>query len=76
MAVMTLLASGSSSVSGDWIPVGESTVHEALSSDDDGTSYVKCDVHNAAMTIEFANPSVAEGDIASIESVAFLSVGK
>ena len=76
MPNMTLLASGSSSVSGDWIPVGEATVHEALASNDDGTSYVKCDDHNEAMTIEFANPSVAEGDIDTIDTVQFLSVGK
>ena len=76
MPNMTLLASGSSSVSSDWIPVGEATVHEALASDDDGTSYVKCNDHNETMTIEFANPSVAEGDIASIDNVNFVSVGK
>ena len=73
---MTLLPSGSSSVSGDWIPVGETTAHEALASNDDGTSYVKCDDHDETMIIEFANPSVAEGDIDTIDTVQFLSVGK
>ena len=76
MPNMTLLPSGSSSVSGDWIPVGETTAHEALASNDDGTSYVKCDDHDETMIIEFANPSVAEGDIDTIDTVQFLSVGK
>ena len=76
MPNMTLLPSGSSSVSGDWIPVGETTAHEALASNDDGTSYVKCDDNNETMIIEFANPSVAEGDIDTINSVQFLSLGK
>ena len=76
MPNMTLLPSGSSSVSGDWIPVGEATAHEALASNDDGTSYVKCDDHDETMIIEFANPSVAEGDIDTIDTVQFLSVGK
>jgi hypothetical protein len=78
MAVMTLLANGSNNVSGDWITVGAgiSDPHEALVSNDNGTSYVKCNDHDEAMIIEYANPSVASGDIASIESVQFLSVGK
>jgi hypothetical protein len=77
MAVMTLLPDDTGAgTSSDWIAVGESTRHEALASNDDGTSYVKCDDNNEYMIIEYANPSVAEGDIASIESVSFVSVGK
>ena len=78
MPNMTLLANGSNNVSGDWITVGIgiSDPHEALVSNDNGTSYVKCNDNNEYMIIEYANPSVAEGDIASIESVQFLSVGK
>ena len=73
---MTLLPDGDNNVSSDWQPVGTINEWDALQYNDDGTSYVKCDVHNEAMTIEFANPSVAEGDIASIDNVTFLSVGK
>ena len=76
MAVMTLLPDDTGTASSDWIAVGESTRHEALASNDDGTSYVKCDDDGEYMIIEYANPSVAEGDIASIESVNFVSVGK
>ena len=76
MPNMTLLPDGTGTASSDWIAVGESTRHEALASDDDGTSYVKCNDNNETMIIEYANPSVASGDIASIESVQFLSVGK
>ena len=76
MPNMTLLPDDTGTASSDWIAVGESTRHEALASDDDGTSYVKCNDNNETMIIEYANPSVASGDIASIESVQFLSVGK
>ena len=73
---MTLLPDGTGTASSDWIAVGESTRHEALASNDDGNSYVKCNDNNETMIIEFANPSVVESDIASINSVQFLSVGK
>ena len=73
---MTLLPDGQNNVSTDWIPVGESFVFTALTSDDDLTSYAKCDDVNESMIMEFANPSVAEGDITSIDSVRFLSSGK
>ena len=76
MPNMTLLPDGTGTASSDWIAVGESTRHEALASNDDGTSYVKCNDHDEAMIIEFANPSVAEGDIDTIDTVQFLSVGK
>ena len=49
MATMTLLPDGQNNVSTDWIPVGESFVFTALTSDDDLTSYAKCDDINEAM---------------------------
>ena len=76
MAVMTLLPDGTGLASSDWVVVGESTRHEALASADGTTSYVKCSLNGRSMIIEYANPSVAEGDIASIDSVRFLSSGK
>ena len=76
MATMILLPDGTGVASGDWIAVGESTRHEALESDDGATSYVQCNDDTRYMIIEYANPSVAEGDIASIDSVRFLSSGK
>ena len=76
MPNMTLLPDDTGTASSDWIAVGESTRHEALASNDNSTSYVKCNDHNETMIIEFANPSVAEGDIDTIDSVQFLSVGK
>jgi len=78
MATMILLPDGSNTVSFHWIPVGGiPATHEAALADDNGsTSYSKCDDDNASMIIEFANPSVAEGDIASIDSIRFLSSGK
>ena len=76
MATMILLPDDTGTVTAHWAIVGESTHHEALQSDDGGTSYVKCSTDLRNMVIEFANPSVAEGDIASIDSVRFLSSGK
>ena len=60
----------------NWVAVGEATHHECLDDDNAATSYVKCSTHGRSMQIEYANPSVAEADIASIESVRFLSSGK
>ena len=76
MPNMTLLPDDTGTASLDWVAVGESTRHEALASNDDGNSYVKCNDNNETMIIEYANPSVASGDIASIDSVQFHSVGK
>ena len=76
MPNMTLLPDDTGTASSDWIAVGESTRHEALASNDNSISYVKCNDHSETMIIEFANPSVAEGDIDTIDSVQFLSVGK
>ena len=76
MATMILLPNGSNNESADWVIVGAASFEDALDSDDGSTSYVKCDDVNESFQIELANPSVAEGDIASIESVRFLSSGK
>ena len=77
---MILLPNGSSSVSSDWItiPVTFPTTPPELVLDDDNgaTSYVKCNDNNETMIIEYANPSIAEGNIASIDSVRFLSSGR
>jgi len=76
MATMILLPDGSNGVSSDWIVVGAGSVKNALMFDDGVTAYVKCDDVTETMNIEFANPSVAEGDIDTIDSVRFLSSGK
>jgi len=76
MATMILLPDATGIFSTDWVPVGEATHHECLDDDNAATSYVKCSTDARNMQIEYANPSVAEADIASIESVRFLSSGK
>ena len=77
MATMILLPDDTGVSSSNWIIVGTAgTRHEALETDDGITSYVKCLTDTVSMIIEYANPSVAEGDIASIDSVRFLSSGK
>ena len=78
MPNMTLLPDGESSVSSDWITVGVgvSDPSEALQTNNGNTSYVKCNDDGESMIIEYANPSVAEADIASIDAVQFLSSGK
>jgi len=82
MATMILLPNGSSSVSSDWITIPVTfpvTPPEEVLDDDNGaTSYVKCDDNGETMIIEFANPSVAEGDIdiSAGMSVRFLSSGR
>ena len=76
MATMILLPNGDGVVSPHWIAVGETNRWECLDDDNDGTSYVKCNDNLADMPINFADPSVVEADIASIESVRFISSGK
>ena len=76
MATMILLPDDTGAVHAQWIAVGEGTHHECLDDDNAATSYVKCSADTRSVTIEYANPSVAEADIASIESVRFLSSGK
>ena len=73
---MILLPNATGTTHPSWVPVGEGTPHECLDDDNAATSYVKCSADTRTMLIEYANPSVAEADIASIESVRFLSSGK
>ena len=76
MATMILLPDGSSSVS-NWTPAPfPNTIAGALDDDNGDTSYVRSSTNNAVMTIEYANPSVAEADIDTITSVRFLSSGR
>ena len=76
MATMILLPNATGVTHSDWVAVGEPSRHECLDDDNAATSYVKCSADTRIMIIEYANPSVAEADIASIESVRFLSSGK
>ena len=73
---MILLPDDTGTVQAQWVPVGEATHHECLDDDNGIASYTKCSSDTRVMTIEYANPSVAEADIASIDSVRFLSSGK
>jgi hypothetical protein len=74
---MILLPDGTGAgASADWVAVGSATRHECLEDDNGSTSYVRCSVLNSQMIIEFANPSVVESKIASIDSVSFQSSGK
>ena len=76
MATMILLPDDTGSVHPEWVAVGEATHHECLDDNNGDTSYVKCSTNLRSMIIEYANPSVAESDIASIESVRFRSSGR
>ena len=76
MATMILLPDGTGTVDSEWVAVGEATHHECLDDDNAATSYSKCSTDGDKVVIEYANPSVAEADIASIDSVRFLSSGK
>ena len=76
MATMILLPNADGVAHAQWVDVGESTHHDCLDDDNAATSYVKCSTDTKIMVIEYANPSVAEADIASIDSVRFLSSGK
>ena len=77
MPSMILLPNGQNNVSSDWTPLpAPNTVNGALQSDDGDTSYVSCDDSLAYMVIEFADPTVAEADIDTIDSVRFLSSGR
>ena len=73
---MILLPDATGAVQPEWVAVGEGTHHDCLDDDNAATSYSKCSIDGRTMIIEYANPSVAEGDIASIDSVRFLSSGK
>ena len=76
MATMILLPDATGTTHSSWVAVGESYHHQCLDDDNAATSYSKCSSDTRTMIIEYANPSVAEADIASIDSVRFLSSGK
>ena len=75
MATMILLPDGASGHTSHWA-VNTGTHEDALGSDDDDTSYVACSADNRYLVVTYTNPSVAEEDIASIDSVRFLSSGR
>ena len=76
MATFLLLPKVDGLISLHWVAVGETARWECLDDDNADTSYVQCDNGLATMVIEYANPSVAEGDIVSIDSVRFISSGR
>ena len=76
MATMILLPDATGISSAHWVAVGETYRHQCLDDDNDNTSYVRCSVDAKSMLIGYANPSVAEAEIDTIDSVAFVSSGK
>jgi len=75
VATMILLPDGASGHTFHW--AANTGTHEDCLDDDNGdTSYVACSSNNRYLTVTYANPSVAEEDIASIDSVRFLSSGR
>ena len=72
---MILLPDGSSGHTYHWA-VNTGTHEDALGSDDGDTSYVACSANNRQLILTYANPSVAEADIASIADVTFVSSGR
>jgi hypothetical protein len=78
MATMILLPDGASGHTYHW--AANTGTHEDCLDDDNGdTSYVACSAANRQLNVTYANPSVAEADIASpngITSVRFLSSGR
>ena len=75
MPNMILLPDGTGTSSDDW-ETSSGTRHDCLDDDNGDTSFVSCDDDGETMIIQFANPSVAEGDIDTIDSVRFLSSGR
>ena len=75
MATMILLPDGSSGHTFHWT-ANTGTHHGALDDENGDTSYVKCSTNARVLNVTYANPSVAEADIASITSVQFLSTGR
>ena len=73
---MILLPDATGAAASEWVNVGDAAHHLCLDDDNAATSYSKCSTDARSMTIEYADPSVAEADIASIDSVRFLSSGK
>ena len=73
---MILLPTSASGHTSHWVAVGEGTHYDCLDDDNGDTSYAKCSANFRILDLGFADPSVAEGDIASIDSVRFLSSGR
>jgi hypothetical protein len=64
MPTMILLPDGTSSADLLWLAVpSPQERHHVLDDDNGDTSYATCGVNNKQMTLEFANPTVAEEDI-------------
>ena len=76
MATFIMLPDSTSGHTAHWIAVGETDHHDCLDDDNGDTSYVKCAASFRRIDLGFANPSVAEGAISSIDSVRFLSSGR
>ena len=76
MATMILLPDGSSGHTTHWVDYPATTHQDALDDDNGDTSYVRTTSDGRYLNITYADPSVAEGDIASITSVRFLSSGR
>jgi len=72
---MILLPDGASGHTADWV-ANIGTHAECLDDDNGDISYVACSTDGRRLTVTYANPSVAEADIASITSVQYLSSGR
>ena len=76
MPTMTLLPDGASGHTYHWANSGGSSHEVSLSDDNGDTSYVACSANARQLTLTYANPSIAEANIASITSVQFTSSGR
>ena len=77
MAIITLLPNSTETThTSHWQVYGEATHHECLDDDNGDTSYVTSSTNSHRIILDFANPTVAEGDIDTIDTVQFVSVGK
>ena len=76
MATMILLPDSTDlGASANWIASAGGR-HECLDDDNGDTSFVSCDDNGSRMVLGYANPSVDEADIDSIDSVRFISSGR
>ena len=76
MATFLLLPDATGVSSAHWGVSGETYRHQCLDDDNGNTSFVHCNDNLATMIIEYADPSVDEEDIDSIDSVKFISSGR
>jgi hypothetical protein len=74
MATMTLTPDGLAASPG-WA-ANTGTINAALVANDGDTTYAEAGTNTETCTLTFSAPSVAEGDIASITSVQFLTYGR